>query len=142
MKLYENTFVTLSEADNYFSDRPNSELWYNLTEIQKEQALIFASIKINNFVFIGEKKDKKQKLEFPRNFDPELPLEIKFAVCEEAVSIVENSVHHKNKKLGIKSMVVGSTDITYKDEENLGILISKDALIFVSKWTRKNFDIN
>ena len=50
--LYENSFVTVETADSYFQNRPNSEAWADLTTLKKEQALIFATMKINNFNFV------------------------------------------------------------------------------------------
>lgn len=139
--LYENSFVSLEFAEEYFSLRPNSELWNNLSELQKEQAIIFATRKINNFNFIGHKKSGEQLLEFPRDFYPELPSEIKYAVCEEAFAISENSIHSKNKQYGIASVSMGNSSVSYFDKLNTGLLLSQDALNFVLKWTAKNFDI-
>lgn len=137
--LYENTFITLNDANTYFNNRPNSELWSNLSDTEKEQALIFATMKINNFNFVGNKLSASQPLEFPRNFD--LPKEIQFAVCEEALAIIENSSHSKNKNYGISSVSIGNTSVSYFDKNNIGILISNYALNFVLKWTKKNYDV-
>ena len=141
LTVYENTFATLAFAEEYFSARPYSEAWSSATSLQKEQALIFATMKINNFNFIGEKKEQNQALEFPRNFLPELPKEIQMAVCEEALAILDKSVHSQNKKLGISSVTMGNSSVSYFDNKNLGVLLSEDALAFVSKWTAKNFDM-
>lgn len=141
LTLYDNSFVTVDFADNYLLNRPNAELWESLSDLQKEQALIFASVKVNNFNFIGNKKSASQKLEFPRDFYPELPSDIQFAVCEEALAISENSSHAKNKRLGISSVSIGNSSVSYFDKNNTGILLSQEALALVSKWTVKNFDI-
>lgn len=142
LTLYENTFITLDEADAYFNGRPHSELWQNLSNTEKEQALIFATIKINSKNFIGSKLSNEQPLEFPRDFYPQLPTEIQYAVCEEALAIVENSVHAKNKELGISSMTLGSSSVSYKNTDSLDIIISPQAAAFLSKWTAKSFNMN
>ncbi len=139
--LYENSFVALDFADEYFENRPNSDLWENLTDLQKEKALIFATKKINNFNFIGQKRTAQQQLEFPRNFCPDMPAEIQYAVCEEAYSLIENSAHSKNKQAGISSISMGNTSVSYFDKSNTGVLLSQEAFNFVSKWTEKNFDM-
>lgn len=139
--LYENSFVALDFADEYFENRPNSDLWTNLNDLQKEKALIFATKKVNNFNFIGQKRTVEQQLEFPRNFYPPMPAEIQYAVCEEAYSLIENSAHSKNKQADISSISMGSTSVSYFNKSNTGILLSKEAFDFVSKWTEKNFDI-
>lgn len=140
--LFENSFVAFDFAEQYFENRPNSELWFNSELSQKEKALIFATKKVNNFNFIGEKKSINQTLEFPRNFLPELPNDIKYAVCEEAYAIIENSIHSKNKKLGISSVTLGKSSVNYFNKENTGLLISQDAFNFVSKWISKTFHMN
>lgn len=139
--LYENSFVTVDTADLYFQNRPNSEAWADLSVLKKEQALIFATMKINNFNFVGNKKSQSQKLEFPRDFSPELPLEIQYAVCEEAFAILFPSPHFENRQKGISSVSLGNSSVSYFDRENWGVLLSVDALNFVSKWTVKNYDI-
>ena len=70
-----------------------------------------------------------------------LPKEIQMAVCEEAVAILDKSVHSQNKKLGISSVTLGNSSVSYFDGKNLGVLLSEDAFAFVSKWTAKNFDM-
>ncbi len=139
--LYENSFVSLETADLYFQNRPNSDDWDDLTDLKKEQALIFATMKINNFNFVGNKKSASQKLEFPRDFSPEMPVEIQNAVCEEAYAILFPSPHAQNRQKGISSVTLGSSSVSYFDRENLGVLLSNEALNFVSKWTVKNYDI-
>ncbi len=138
----ENTYVTLDFADNYFSGRINSDAWFNSDDVKKEQALVSATIKINNFTFIGSKKSSAQKLEFPRNFIPELPLDIQYAVCEEAIALIENSNHAKNKNYGIASVSIGSFSVSYFEKNNSQPLLSALAFNLISKWTVKNFDIN
>ena len=142
LTLFENTFVTLNEANNYFNNRPNSDLWTNLSNSEKEQALQFATIKINCLPFVGSKLSANQPLEFPRNFSPQMPNEIKYAVCEEALSVVENSVHSQNKMLGISSMTVGSSSVSYTNSDSVNVVISNQANAFLSKWLAKNFNMN
>ena len=142
LTLYENTFVTLSEAENYFSGRPNSNPWSNLSDTEKEQALQFATLKINSLPFVGSKLSAGQPLEFPRNFSPQMPNEIKFAVCEEALSIIQNSVHSQNKMLGITSLTIGSSSVSYTKQNSVNSVISNQANAFLSKWLAKNFNIN
>lgn len=140
--LFENSLVSFDFAEQYFIQRPNSETWHDSTISVKEQALIFATLKINNFNFIGNKKTASQLLEFPRNFLPELPFEIQYAVCEEALALIENSVHSKNKKFGISSVTIGKSTVSYFQKNNSFALLSDEAYNFVSKWTAKNFDIS
>lgn len=142
LSLFENTFISIEEANVYFNARPHSEIWQNLSNTEKEQALIFATLKINSKHFVGSKLNTEQPLEFPRDFYPRIPTEIQYAVCEEALAIAENSVHTKNKELGISSMSLGASSISYSSSPSHDIIISPQASAFLSKWIAKSFNIN
>ena len=142
LTLYENTFITLAEANAYFNGRPHSQSWQSLTDTEKEQAFIFATLKINSKHFVSSKLYADQPLEFPRDFYPQIPAEIQYAVCEEALAVAENSVHSKNKELGISSMTLGSSSVSYKTSATSDILLSQQASAFLSKWLTKSFNIN
>ena len=142
LTLYENTFISLDEANAYFNGRPHSEIWQSLSNTEKEQALIFATLKINSKHFVGSKLSAEQPLEFPRDFYPQIPAEIQYAVCEEAFVIAENSVHSKNKELGISSITLGSSSISYSISAACDIILSQQASAFLSKWLAKSFNIN
>lgn len=62
-----NSYVTLTEANNYFSDTYLSTTWDNLTATQKEIVLKQACRDIDMFNFIGEQYYENQKLQFPRD---------------------------------------------------------------------------
>lgn len=70
----QNSYVSLARANDYFSKRPNSEKWINLTngdEIRK-QALIHASNLVDNMApgYVGEKRtnyNNDQVFHFPNN---------------------------------------------------------------------------
>ena len=70
-----------------------------------------------------------------------MPVEIKNAVMEEAFAISFPSTHDKNRQKGISSVTLGNSSVSYFDRENLGALLSNEALNFVKKWTVKNYDI-
>ena len=46
-----NSYVTLSEANNYFETVPDSSTWTNKTDDQKNRSLISATRWIDGFVF-------------------------------------------------------------------------------------------
>ena len=62
-----NSYVTLTEANNYFETVPDSSTWTNKTDDQKNRALISATRWIDSFVYYGERCDEDQALKFPRN---------------------------------------------------------------------------
>ena len=62
-----NSYVTLSEANDYFDTSPDSSTWTNKTDDQKKRALISATRWIDTLVFYGDRCDDGQALKFPRN---------------------------------------------------------------------------
>ena len=62
-----NSYVTLTEANDYFDTSPDSSTWTNKTDDQKKRALISATRWIDTFVFYGDRCDDGQALKFPRN---------------------------------------------------------------------------
>jgi hypothetical protein len=70
-----------------------------------------------------------------------MPQDIKNAVCEEAIAILDKNVHAKNKHYGISSISIGNSSVSYFDKNNLGLLLSDVALNLVLKWTVKNYNI-
>ena len=144
IELYKNSLISKEDASLYFQERYGSQKWFELTEEDQEKLLISASRKINRFDFVGEKAELGQTMQFPRNYG--MPQDIKDAVCEEAVSMAQNSdnVHTENKKSGIKSISMGSGSITYNDKtfsEEDGQLLSENALYLVKKWVKKGYNV-
>ncbi len=139
IELYKNSFVTLEEAELYFQERFDSKKWFELAESDKEKVLITASKKINKADYIGQKIDKSQPMEFPRNFD--MPQDIKDAVCEEALTmaVMNDSVHYRNQQNNIKSLGLGSGSISYGENFKEGELLSAEAAYLVEKWVKKGF---
>ena len=62
-----NSYVTLTEANDYFDTSPDSSTWTNKTDDQKKRSLISAARWIDTFVFYGDRCDDGQALKFPRN---------------------------------------------------------------------------
>ena len=143
IELYKNSLISEEDASLYFQERYDSQKWFELTEEDQEKLLISASRKINRFDFVGEKADENQPMEFPRNYG--MPQDIKDAVCEEAISMAQESgsVHEENKKSGIKSISLGVGSITYGDKspsEEDSQLSSDAALYLVKKWVKKGYN--
>ena len=62
-----NSYVTLSEANDYFDTSPDASTWTNKTDDQNKRALISATRWIETLVFYGDRCDESQALKFPRN---------------------------------------------------------------------------
>jgi len=70
-----NSYVTLTEAEDYFEGRLFANDWHSATSSEKQQALLQACKDIETLKFIGTKYNdyrvghvNYQKLEFPRRF--------------------------------------------------------------------------
>lgn len=140
LELYVNSFVTVKEADDYFDARPDSDAWSELTSTQKEKALIYASSKINVMDFVGQKAEPAQPMAYPRDFEMTVPLEIKYAVCEEALAQTEKSVHLKNRREGISSVTIGSASYSYFSDKSFDGLLSPEAFSLLSSRLQKGYD--
>lgn len=140
--LYQNSLVTLEDAQCYFDERFDSADWFNLEESEKETLLIGASRIISRFDFVGSPENPSQPLAFPRDYD--LPQDIKDAVCEEAYALINKSsdVHKKNIDNNISSISLGAGSVSYstenaRHEENQ--LSSSTARYLVKKWVKKAY---
>ena len=71
-----NSYVTLAEAEAYFVDRfivGEGKGWDAFSDDQKTARLIFATKIIDILIFVGEKSDQQQALQWPRQ-DPDFTL--------------------------------------------------------------------
>ncbi len=143
--LYQNSLVTLEDAQCYFDERYDSADWYALEETEQEKLLIGASKKISRLDFVGTPEQPSQPLAFPRDY--ELPQDIKDAVCEEAYSLInsqDNNIHKKNIENNISSISLGAGSVSYnttalKSDDNQ--LSSSTARYLVKKWVKKGYPI-
>lgn len=68
-----NSYVTVAEADAYFTERLDVAAWTNAEETQKSQALVSATAILDELLWVGVTVSESQKLAFPRSgqyFDP------------------------------------------------------------------------
>lgn len=79
-------YGTVDEADDYFEERLNSTAWHNSS--QKEIALKQSTRLIDRLNFVGCKASDTQELQFPRGIDTEVPLDVKYACYEVAITIL------------------------------------------------------
>lgn len=136
----QNTYVTLAEADKYFTDKLFADEWHRADEATKEKALKEACRRINRLAFKGAKADETQLLAFPRKMpmfnrvgvigftsDTGIPEEVKAAQCEEALALLKygNSARTKAQELNVIRVSFGEVSEEYKASLKL---MSKEAL--------------
>lgn len=97
-----NTYISLEEAEAYFSGRVNSATWDGVED--KAKLLITATNMLESFDWAGNVMSDDQELAFPRSgsyYEPQLkksiPLEsnrakrrLLSAVCEVALSLIDS----------------------------------------------------
>lgn len=106
------TYVTLQEAEEYFATRIYSEAWAEATEQTKERVLQTATYRVDALPFKGRKLDPAQEMAFPRDFMQGIPTRLKYAVCEEALSLLEREA---DPDKGLISISIGDASETYSE---------------------------
>jgi hypothetical protein len=99
-----NSYVDLTDANSYFTDRLDVAAWESANDTQKEQALVTATSMLDNLDWTGVAVSDDQTLAFPRSgtyFDPRLgtdvildeltvPTRIDVGTCELAYHLLNN----------------------------------------------------
>jgi hypothetical protein len=82
-------YGTLSRATAYFSKRLNTRVWDSALYNDREASLIQATRAIDKLNFAGDLAEATQNLQFPRNDDTEVPIEIEYACYEIAIALLD-----------------------------------------------------
>ena len=147
-----NSYISVADADLYFSGRLYSEAWTEAIEADKEKALIMATRSIDRQPLKGIKDLDTQLLAFPR-YDPskyyselaysneelilpiEVPLTVINAVCEEALALLSwgNSQRTELQRQGVTSFSLGNLSESYSAGSGRGLL-SQDAKELLRPW--------
>lgn len=61
-----NAYVNADDADTYFGDRLNASNWSGATADEKDQALVTATLRLDQLTFKGARTDSSQPLAWPR----------------------------------------------------------------------------
>jgi hypothetical protein len=125
--LNTNSYVTTTEADTYFATRIDADEWSTANDALKEQALVTATQLIDNRPWIGLAVSSSQALAWPRKqaifFDPrmgqditiaenETPKQVKIAVYEQALHLLQNEDLIAQKTQTFESISVGSISLS------------------------------
>jgi len=164
--LNTNSYVTIADADTYFETRIDAAEWDSSNDETKEQALVTATQLIDERHWIGAAVSSSQALAWPRKnaiyYDPrmgqqitvandEVPSQVKIAVYEQALHLVQNEDLLAQKTQTFESISVGS--ISLSDSNNdvtktsitpsiiikpLRPLIRRDGIGMGGSWWRAN----
>ena len=164
--LNTNSYVTIADADTYFETRIDSAEWEAADDETKEQALVTATQLIDERHWIGAAVSSSQALAWPRKdaiyYDPrmgqqitiansEVPSQIKIAVYEQALHLVQNEDLIAQKVQTFESISVGSIRLTDSNGDvtktsitpsiiikPLRPLIRRDGIGMGGSWWRAN----
>jgi hypothetical protein len=94
-----NSYGTLAEAEAYFLNRLDTEDWDDAEQAEQEQALIQATLQLDELDYIGQPATDTQALKWPRVDDDvfalvwgetEIPPKLKLAEFELALSLLDS----------------------------------------------------
>jgi len=130
LTLNTNSYVTLVEADTYFETRIDSANWTAAIDSVQEAALVTATAIVDNHAWIGSVVSSSQALAWPRNNaiyndtrlglnvtigNTVIPDQVKEAVYEQALHLIDNEDLLQNKSQTFESISVGSISISDSD---------------------------
>ena len=129
------SYVSLAEANEYFSNRLHADAWAEASDADKEKALAMATKAIDRQPLKGRKTDPAQELAFPRYPDAETPQNVKEACCEEALALLErgNSQRRRLQQEGVQSFSLGNMSETFAAGAGKGLL-SQEAKELLRPW--------
>lgn len=129
------SYVSLAEANEYFSSRLHADAWAEVSDADKGKALAMATREIDRQPLSGRKTVSSQPLAFPRYPDTEVPTPIKDACCEEALALLERgkSQRRKLQQEGVQSFTLGNMSETYAPGGGRGLL-SQEAKELLRPW--------
>lgn len=130
-----NSYLSVTEADDYFAGRFNSDKWSTFSTAQKQQLLVTASKQLDTAMYGGRRSKQIQSLQWPRfglsNYDgfaiPDtvIPTQIKEAACEMAYWIWTED-----------DRILSDTEIQQVDSYKVGpidVAVNKERIIFPFK---------
>lgn len=84
-----SSYITVDEADTYFSTKLNTATWDTATTAEKTKALAEATARINRLNFYSDKYLASQDNEFPRGTNASVPTNILDACAEIAIKLLD-----------------------------------------------------
>lgn len=157
-------YVTVEEATefvtNFYTETdPAYQRWMELSEKGKEIYLRKGFYQIERLPFIGCKKDPTQLTQFPRCFQEEVPMEVKYAQISQAVgdsdeSAAGDAAYRLNlQRQGVSSFTIGKLSESYGGDRQTsvsaggasaglaGSFINAEALVWLQHFIEGSFPI-
>lgn len=107
-------YGNLNEASGFFAQRLYNRPWTKSNRRQQEAALSEATQLINNLNYWGDKTDEDQDNQFPRNGSTTVPVDVRRATYEIALTLLDGfDVEKEIKGLAIVGEGYSSARIQY-----------------------------
>jgi hypothetical protein len=125
--LNTNSYVEIADADTYFETRIDSANWFDAEDEIKEQALVTATLMVDDNSWIGSAVSSSQALAWPRKnafyydtrmgtnitvADSEIPNKVKVAVYEQALHLINNEDVLMGQSQTFESISIGSISLS------------------------------
>lgn len=108
-------YVDVEEAQTFFDGRLNTYAWDAASDPDKLKGLKEASSRIDRLQFQGCKLLESQEREFPRDFQTQVPEDIKQACCLIAISLLDGvDIEIENKNLSVITQSFQGSRTTYE----------------------------
>jgi len=109
-------YGSVARGNIYFGSKLNSGVWDRSTNNDKEAALIMAARAIDKLNIAGDKNDSGQSLQFPRNDDVDVPVEVEYAAYEVAIAFLDGyDKDQEIETLGVLSETYSGVRTTYDE---------------------------
>jgi hypothetical protein len=117
-------YITVEDADTYFTERLYVQDWTSSTDADKLKALKESTRLIDRLQFRGYKVDDDQELEFPRytgtepDGDETVPDDIKIACCEIALVLLGGyDTEKESSNLSVVRRTFDRVTTVYREED-------------------------
>ena len=107
-------YATIAETETYLESVLSTDVWDDAIEADQTKALKMATRIIDRLPFSGDKTDDDQTLEFPRNDETDVPVEVQYACIELALVLLDDiNPDYEYENLRLKSQGISSARVTY-----------------------------
>lgn len=112
-----NSYLSLEEANELIADVDISGRWHELSEDERKQYLILATVHIDSLMLSSRKHNSEQPLQFPRGRSSEVPRAVLMAQALEALTLSDVQVMQRNnlREQGVTSIKLGNTSESYSE---------------------------
>ena len=115
-----NSYLSLEEANELIEDVDTSGKWRELTDGERKQYLILATVHIDSLMLTSRKHKAEQQLQFPRGKSSEVPRAVLMAQALEALTLSDTQAMQRIslREQGVTSIKLGNTSESYSDDSN------------------------